>query len=171
MLIRTWGYCHATTVSHKTLGFTCIIDIFIFLRSVPETQSAHEWDLKLVSGAIVWRNLHYFCEPGPFPGLPGACRGPQGPKIGRKNRGRIYHLSSPRSAQFRTRSIPSALTRRLGWRSVCCLHVQSTLRQKLSRTYIRKLKSRFLFWSVWGRFPAKVGPGTVSNGPCLENAT
>ena len=26
------------------------------------------------------------------------------------------------------------------------------------------------FCGFWGWVPAKVGPGTVSNGPCLENA-
>ena len=41
----------------------------------------------------------------------------------------------------------------------------------LNRTYIRKLKYKFQFWSVSGRFPAKVGPGGISNGPGLENAT
>ncbi len=32
-------------------------------------------------------------------------------------------------------------------------------------TYIRKLKSKFVFWWVLGRFPAKVGPGTLTSGP------
>ncbi len=31
----------------------------------------------------------------------------------------------------------------------------------LSRTYIRKLKCKFVFWLVLGRFPATIGFGTV----------
>ncbi len=42
---------------------------------------------------------------------------------------------------------------------------------ELTRTYIRKLKARFVFWLVLNRFQPKVGPGTVSNGPGLGNAT
>ncbi len=40
----------------------------------------------------------------------------------------------------------------------------------LIRTYIRKLKCIFQFWLILGRFPAKVGPGTVTNGPGLKHA-
>ncbi len=32
----------------------------------------------------------------------------------------------------------------------------------LTRTYIRKLKYRFVFWSVLGQFPAEIEPGTVT---------
>ena len=35
-------------------------------------------------------------------------------------------------------------------------------------TYIGEPKYRFDVWSVLGRFPAKVGPGTVTNGPGLQ---
>ncbi len=38
----------------------------------------------------------------------------------------------------------------------------------LTRMYIRNVKSKFWFWSVLGRFSAKVGPGTVTNGPGLK---
>ncbi len=41
-----------------------IIYISIFVRSVPKTQSAHEWDLALVSGPDFWCNLHYFSSRG-----------------------------------------------------------------------------------------------------------
>ncbi len=40
----------------------------------------------------------------------------------------------------------------------------------LTGTYKRKLKSRFWFWSISGRFSAKVGPGTVTEGSALTNA-
>ena len=33
----------------------------------------------------------------------------------------------------------------------------------------RKLKSRLKFWSVFGRFPAKLGPRTPLNGSGLKN--
>ncbi len=39
---------------------------------------------------------------------------------------------------------------------------------KGTRTYIRKLKSKVCFLSVLGRFPTKVGPGTVTNGSGLK---
>ena len=29
----------------------------------------------------------------------------------------------------------------------------------------------FKFWSVWGRFSARVGPKNLPNGPGLTNAT
>ena len=35
-------------------GLKFIISLFIFLRSVPKTQSAHDWDLELISGADYW---------------------------------------------------------------------------------------------------------------------
>ncbi len=40
---------------------------------------------------------------------------------------------------------------------------------KLIRTVLGKLKYRFEFWSVLGQFPAKVGPGTVTDGPGLKH--
>ncbi len=58
--------------SGQTLrGLKFIIFLCIFWRSVPETQSAHEWNLELVSGADLWLQSALFFEPGPFPGLPG----------------------------------------------------------------------------------------------------
>ena len=44
------------------------------------------------------------------------------------------------------------------------------MKLKLTRTYIRKLKSRFLLVSVFARFVDEVGPGTVTNGSGLEHA-
>ncbi len=40
----------------------------------------------------------------------------------------------------------------------------------LARTFIRKLKYEFYFWPAWERFSAKVGPGTVTNGPASKHA-
>ncbi len=59
-------------------GLKFIIYIFISLWSAPKTQSAHEGDLELVSGADFWRNL--FVEADPFPGLPETAAGPEGRK-------------------------------------------------------------------------------------------
>jgi hypothetical protein len=33
-----------------------------------------------------------------------------------------------------------------------------------------KIKIIIIVLAIWGRFPAKVGPGTLTNGPGLENA-
>ncbi len=41
---------------------------------------------------------------------------------------------------------------------------------ELTRTYIRRLKYKLYFWSVFGRCSAKVRPGTVTNGPGLKHA-
>ncbi len=48
--------------------------------------------LALVSGADFGRNVQRFCEPGPFPELPG----PRGAEIDQKTRSRIYHLNVPK---------------------------------------------------------------------------
>ncbi len=88
--LQTWADLEGPQIYHLS---------FIFLRSVPKTQSAHEWDLELVSGSDFWCNLHYLFEPGPFPGLPGPAVGPKGPKIGQKPGAGFIFLSSLRSAQ------------------------------------------------------------------------
>ncbi len=42
-------------ITGQTLrSFKFIIYVFIFLRSFPKTQSAHGWDLELVSGVDCW---------------------------------------------------------------------------------------------------------------------
>jgi hypothetical protein len=41
---------------------------------------------------------------------------------------------------------------------------------KLNRTYIRKLKYKFQFLLVLGRFSAELGPGTVTNCSGLKDA-
>jgi hypothetical protein len=71
---------------------------FYILRSVPKTQSAHEWDLELVYGADFGRNLHYFSSRGRSRGSRGP--GPKGPKTGQKPGARFIILSSLRSAQI-----------------------------------------------------------------------
>jgi hypothetical protein len=76
---------------------------YLFAVGPKNIRNDHEWDLDLLSGADCWCNLHYFCEPGPFPGLPGRAVGTQGPKIGQKPRAGFIILSSPRSAQMFTR--------------------------------------------------------------------
>ncbi len=75
-------------------GLNLLIYLCIFVRSVPKTQSAHEWDLELVSGSDLWCNLHYFSS---------RCRSrgsPKGPKIGRTPGAGFIILSSLRSAQL-----------------------------------------------------------------------
>ncbi len=67
---------------------------FILSRSVPKTQSAHEWAFELVSGSDFGRNLHFF-EPEPFPDALGVRRGPQRAENLPKNKGRIYNLTLP----------------------------------------------------------------------------
>ena len=62
-------------------GLIFIICLFIFLRSVPTSPSAHDWDLALVSGADFWRNLHYFSSRGRSRGS----RGPPWARRGRKS--------------------------------------------------------------------------------------
>ncbi len=42
---------------------------------------------------------------------------------------------------------------------------------RLYVSYIGGLRSRFEFLSIWGRFPAKLGPGTVANGSGSKNAS
>ncbi len=54
--------------------------IFIFVRSVPKTQSAHEWDLELVSGAEFWCNLHCCSSRGRSRGSRGPPWAPRGRK-------------------------------------------------------------------------------------------
>jgi hypothetical protein len=68
--------------------------IFIFSRSVPKTQSAHEWAPGLVSGA----------RAGARPRAPGARRGSQGAENRPKNRGRIYHVILPQVCPERSGS-------------------------------------------------------------------
>ncbi len=52
-------------------------------RSVPKTQSTHEWDLELVSGLIFGATCTIF-RAGAVPGAPGTPGGPGGPQIGQK---------------------------------------------------------------------------------------
>ncbi len=59
-------------------GLKFVIYIFIFLRSVPKTQSATEWDLDLVSGADFWRNLRSFSSRGRSRGSRGPPCAPRG---------------------------------------------------------------------------------------------
>ncbi len=67
--------------SRQTLrGLKFIICIFIFSRSVPKTQSTHEWDLDLVSGSDFLCNLHHFSSRGRSRGS----RSPPGAPEGRK---------------------------------------------------------------------------------------
>ncbi len=49
--------------------------------------------------------------------------------------------------------------------------LRATHKTILTTTYMRELNSILYFWSVWGRFPAKVGPGTGANGSGLKNTT
>ncbi len=44
------------------------------------------------------------------------------------------------------------------------------LEPELNKSYISKLNYKFKFWSILGRFSAKVGHGTVTNGPGLNKA-
>ncbi len=75
-------------------GLKFIIYIFVFLRSVPKAQSAHQWDLELVSGSDVWRNLHYFSRRGRSRGSRGPPGAPEGRKSAKK-RSQIYHVILP----------------------------------------------------------------------------
>ena len=52
----------------------------------PKTQSAHERDLELVSGADFWRNLHYFSSRGRSRGSRGPPRAPRGQKSAKNQR-------------------------------------------------------------------------------------
>ena len=54
------GYMNTKLAGQTLRGLKFSIYLFIFLRSVPKTQSAHEWDLELVSGAEIWSELRYF---------------------------------------------------------------------------------------------------------------
>ncbi len=68
---------------------------FIFLsswRSVPKTQSVHEWDLELVSGADLSCNLHYFSSRSRSRGS----RAPPWAENRPKTRDRIYHFILPK---------------------------------------------------------------------------
>ncbi len=65
------------------------------MRSVPKTQSAHEWDLELVSGAELWCNLHYFSSQSRSRGSRGPPWAPRG-RNRQKTRGRIYHFILPK---------------------------------------------------------------------------
>ncbi len=47
---------------------------------------------------------------------------------------------------------------------------QNLATAKLSRTYTRKLNIDLVLVDLGGRFPAKAGPVTVTNGPGLKNA-
>ncbi len=61
-----------------------VIYLFIFLRSAPQTQIAHEWDLELVSGAEFWLNLHCFSSRGRSRGSRGLPWAPSGRKSANK---------------------------------------------------------------------------------------
>ncbi len=78
-------------------GLKFIICVFIFLRSVPKAQSAHERDLELVSGADLWCNLSSFSSRGRSQGS----RGPTWAPRGRRQKSGVGFiiLSSLRSAQ------------------------------------------------------------------------
>ncbi len=90
---------NATTFSGQTLrGLIFIIYLLIFLRSVPKTQSAHEWDLEVVSGADCWCNLDHFSRRGRSWGSRGPLWSPRGRKSAQKPRTGFIILSSLRSA-------------------------------------------------------------------------
>ncbi len=57
---------------------TLITYLCFLLRSVTKTQSAHEWDLQLVSGADFWCNLHHFSSRGLARGSRGPPWAPRG---------------------------------------------------------------------------------------------
>jgi hypothetical protein len=90
---RSQSRCTGQTV--RGLKFT--IYLFIFLRSAPEPQSAHEWDLELVSGANCWCNLHYFSSRGRSRGSRGPPWAPRGRKSNKKPGAGFIMLSSLRS--------------------------------------------------------------------------
>ena len=74
------------------------LSLYILAVGPKNKQSAHEGALELFSGADVWCNLHYFCEAGPFPGLPGPAMSPKEPKICQTPGAGFIMLSSLRAA-------------------------------------------------------------------------
>ncbi len=61
----------------------------ILARSTPKSQSAHERDLELVSGADFAQRALSF-ESDPFPGPPGPAVCPEGPKFDKQQKGRFF---------------------------------------------------------------------------------